>query len=118
MQKMIKIIEIPISPFSVNKAWAGRRYMTTEYKQWRNDMLYLLPKFETITGNTIVDYEFYLKNYGNSDYDNFVKTCQDSIVEGRIIEDDRYIKKGTAEKFKVDRKEDEKIIISIKKCID
>lgn len=114
MAKIKNIIEIPISPFSINKAWRGRRYMTPDYKKWRLDMSYLMPKYDKIQGEVELDFKFYIKYYSTSDADNLVKTCLDSLVENHIMEDDCNVKKFTAEKFKVNRKEDEKIIVIIK----
>jgi Holliday junction resolvase RusA-like endonuclease len=38
------MIEIKISPLSVNKAWKGRRFKTIDYKRFESSMILLLPK--------------------------------------------------------------------------
>ena len=35
---------VKIKPMSVNRAWAGRRFKTPEYKAYEEELLYMLPK--------------------------------------------------------------------------
>jgi len=103
---------IKIKPFSINKAWQGRRFKTPEYKQWRIDFSLLCGKGKMIKGLVDVNLKFYLKNFAMIDVDNCVKTTLDSLVENGFIEDDRKIVKLAVEKIK---SKDEKIEFEILK---
>ena len=46
-----------------------------------------------------------------ADVDNLSKTTIDALVENGIIDDDRNIRILTLEKIKVEKKEDEKIVV-------
>lgn len=59
-------------------------------------------------------YEFFIRNFKKSDAENFIKTTSDALVEARIIEDDRFIKKYTVEKFRLNDLDEEHIEIFIK----
>lgn len=111
------MINIDIKPFSINKAWKGRRYKTESYKMWRSEFSTLF-KLEAknipmIKGYVQVDYAFFIENYKKSDGENFIKTTSDSIVENGLIEDDRFIKKYTIEKFMLEEGEEPHIEIHI-----
>lgn len=104
-------IEIYAKPLTVNRVWAGRRFKTPAYKAYEIEIGYLLTKEEMIKGFVEIRYDFYIKNFGLSDVDNLIKPIQDIIVKKGYIEDDRKIKKITAEKHK---SEVNKIRIEIK----
>ena len=104
-------IEIPIKPLSVNKVWQGRRFKTKDYKDYEKNCLWFI-KGEKIKGEIEIYYKFYVKNFLMCDVDNFIKPIQDIIVKAGLIEDDRFIKRIIAEKFK---SENEKIVIDIKR---
>lgn len=114
------IIKIPLKPMSVNEIFQGRRYKTRKYKDWRQSFGELLRYNNniksTIEGFINIDIKFYIQSFRLRDVDNMVKGVQDALVENEAIEDDRFIKKLTAEKFEVKNKEDVKIEIRIKKC--
>jgi len=85
------IVEYP--PFSINKAWQGRRFMTPEYKKWRaglKEMLENEVEFR-VDGWIELEINFYVKQFGRLDGDNLVKGFADSLVDAGIIEDDRKI---------------------------
>jgi Holliday junction resolvase RusA-like endonuclease len=86
-------MKIEIKPISINTCWQGRRFMTPAYKQWITDMLFLLPKWKTITGNTRIIITLNLKSTVRGDIDNFLKPIIDCLVKKGLIEDDRYIQR-------------------------
>ena len=107
-------LEIKVSPLSVNKAWQGRRFKSDAYKQFIRDVSIVLPVAKnTIKNEVEIYYTFYIKNFGNADVDNLIKTAQDQIVEKRYIIDDRKIIFLQAKKIKVKNYQDEKIEITI-----
>lgn len=93
------MIEIPLAPLSVNRAYTGRRFKTPEHKQFTEDCLLLLTKCkEKYTGWVDVEYHFYVKNYKKADVGNMEKTITDILVHAGILEDDRFIKSLYLEK--------------------
>jgi len=94
-------IEVNIKPMTVNKAWQGRRFKTPEYNGYTSHILWALKKHKfRFKGEIEVEYRFYLKHYKTTDVGNLEKPLSDIIVKSGIIEDDRFIKKITLEKFK------------------
>lgn len=85
-------IEIPLKALSSNDAWQGRRFKTPAYQRYERDVLTLLPRIATITGEVEIFYNFFLKNWKRTDNDNLIKCLQDCLVKGRIIEDDRKVR--------------------------
>jgi Holliday junction resolvase RusA-like endonuclease len=102
--------EILIKPLTVNKAWQGKRFKTKDYKEYEEELLWLLKGLEKTNGFVEIKYSLYLKYYSTSDVGNFEKPLTDIIVKAGLIEDDKYITKITMEKFKSDV---DKIIIEI-----
>lgn len=98
-------IRVAIKPLSVNAAWQGRRFKTTEYKIYERELLLRLPKGVAIpAGPLSVVYEFGLSNL-LSDWDNPVKPLQD-VLQKKYDFDDRHIVKATVEKVKVPKGEE------------
>ena len=95
---MIKV-EVPIEPFSVNKAFQGRRLKTKDCKHWEKSFQYLLPKREMVRGKVGVKYRFFLKNHALVDFDNLIKIMQDNLVKCGYIEDDKKIYRAFIEKI-------------------
>lgn len=95
---------LEVSPLSVNKAWKGRRFKTGDYLQFERDVCAVLPisDEEPMEGELVVEYIYYIKNYGNTDTGNLEKTLTDMLVKRRYIKDDRYIKKLIQTKEKLD----------------
>ncbi len=109
------IINIEVKPLSINKAWRGRKFKTPEYIQFEKDCSYYLRNKKMIKGYVEIDYKFLLKNAKMTDVDNCVKTTQDQLVKAGIIEDDRKIKRFVAEKFQLDKNdENDMMVIEIK----
>jgi len=93
--------KVDIKPMTANKCWQGRRFKTVKYKDWRDQVGYLIKNDKKFTGGK---YELlihvYTKYSSTSDVDNFIKPIMDCLVDVGIIEDDRFIQKVTCEKFK------------------
>lgn len=71
---------LSIKGLSLNHAYRGRRFITPELKQFKRDMMLILPKMSIPVGKLQVVYRFGVSSK-NSDADNLVKTCQDSLAE-------------------------------------
>ena len=94
-------IKIPIKALSVNRAWQGRRFKSSFYKQFEKDVTMLLPQAKrTITGEIEVYYTFYVKSYALTDTDNLVKPIQDILTKRGYFKDDRQIVFYSAEKVR------------------
>jgi Holliday junction resolvase RusA-like endonuclease len=111
------MIELKIKPLSVNVAWQGRRFKTPAYKKFEADVSILLTSYksEKLIDNKdelVIEYDFYLKNYANTDVGNLEKQLTDILVKNGFIKDDRYIKRIILTKH---RSETDKIEIVIKK---
>lgn len=94
------MITIPIKPISTNKLFQGRRFKTKEYDNFLQAALYFAPKVPMIKGIVQLRCDFYLKQARKSDLDNFLKGTLDLITKAGYIEDDRFIYKLIAKKFK------------------
>ena len=82
---------INIKALSVNKAWAGRRFKTKDYKTYEEELLLTLPKYNIPEGNLEAYYEV---GYSNklADYDNFIKPFQDILQKKYNFDDNRIYK--------------------------
>lgn len=98
--------EIKIKPLSVNDCWQGKRYKTKKYKQYEEELLWLLPEIELPEKPYDVYYEFGFSNKG-ADYDNAIKPLQD-ILQKRYGFDDKHIMH--AEQLKVITKKGQEYI--------
>lgn len=81
---------VNIKPLSVNKAWQGRRFKTQDYKDYEEELLYILPKIEVPEGK-----KYKLKmlvgfSNRNSDLSNSIKQFEDVLCK-KYGFDDRYI---------------------------
>lgn len=74
------MIQIDIKPLSLNSAYRGRRFTTPELRQFKNEVLLLLPKLKIPNGKLSVEYEFGVSSK-NSDGDNLIKCFQDILAE-------------------------------------
>jgi len=63
---------VNIKPLSVNKAWRGRRFKTSDYEIYEKELYYLLPNIEVSKGKLKLNIEFGLSSKG-SDIDNVCK---------------------------------------------
>ena len=98
---------IKIKPLSINDAWQGRRYKTTAYNKYAEEVgLLLLKKTKpTIKSKQVrIYYVFHLSNM-RADVDNFIKAFQDILFKWLGIDDSR-IYRLTAEKVKCKKGEE------------
>lgn len=96
------MIRVNIKPLSVNDAWQGKRYKTPEYKQYEEDLMFILPNAK-IELDKKKKYQIHFKfafSSDASDWDNCIKTTQDCIAK-RYGFNDRLIKKGIVDTEKV-----------------
>ena len=89
-------MRINIKPMSVNEAWKGRRFDTLKYKKYRNDVLFLLPRFTLPEPPYRLGIVVWYSNAA-SDIDNVVKPFTD-ILQKKYNFDDKLIYKLEVEK--------------------
>ena len=80
-------IKVNIKPLSINEAWSGKRFKTPLYKQFEQDMFYLLPcPREDIKNakNLKLTIKINITNY-SLDLDNVCKPLLDILVKKGLI---------------------------------
>jgi len=83
------MVKLNIKPLSVNQAWKGRRFKTSEYKAFERTVLLMLPrKLEIPEGPITLKLEFGFSN-SNSDIDNPVKMFIDCLQKKYKFNDKR-----------------------------
>jgi hypothetical protein len=97
-------MKISIKPFSVNKAWQGRRYRTAEYRAFADELTLKLKPMEIPEGDLVIRFIFGVSNMG-ADWDNNIKVAQDIIAKYYGFNDSRIIE-GSARKVKVKKGEE------------
>lgn len=96
---------IDIKPVSINQAYRGRRFKTKMLKDYKTDLLLLLPrKLKVPDGKLEVFYTFGLSNKG-ADYDNLIKNFQDILQEAYNFNDNK-IYRATINKCDVKKGEE------------
>jgi len=95
----MKIMKIMIKALSVNSAWKGQRFKTKAYKDYEQELLLLLPKYNIPEGKLKAYYIFGLSSK-NADGDNCIKQFQD-IVAKKYGFNDKVIYKWDIEKVDV-----------------
>lgn len=90
-------MKIKIKPLSANTAWQGKRFKTQAYKDYEQELLYILPKITVPKGNLRVIYKFGLSNK-QADGDNCIKQFQD-ILSKKYGFNDNQIYKWEVEKI-------------------
>lgn len=105
--------KINIKPLSINKAYRGRRFATSELKQYKSDLYFLLPSISIPKEKLSVYYEFGLSSKG-SDGDNLIKAFQDILSEKYNFNDNKIYKWEVIKKDV--KKGDEYVIFEIKKA--
>ena len=107
-------LTIPVAPLSVNKAYRGRRFSTSEHKQLQKDVSALIGQWKVpLKGELAVVYVFYVKNYSRSDVGNMEKTITDILCKLGYIQNDNDIKSLYLIKEKVSDSKNEKIEVQI-----
>lgn len=69
---------IKIKPLSVNKAFMGRRFKTQDYKDYEQELFYLLPKLKVQKGKLKLEITAGLSSK-NADIDNIAKIFIDVL---------------------------------------
>ena len=73
------MIQLDIKPLSVNKAWKGRRFRTSDYKAYQLEMMLVLPKgLKVPDGRLKLEIEYGFSNV-LSDVDNPCKLFIDCL---------------------------------------
>ena len=107
-------ITLNVKPLTINQAWQGRRFSTPAKKDYEAALRFALPKVAVAPAPYYrVEYDFHLRSFALSDWDNLVKVTQDCLVKRGIISDDRFIVDARVRKFpaKADR-----IVVRIEPC--
>lgn len=78
--------KILIKPLSVNQAWQGKRFKTSLYKKYENDVLLLLPKIKIVPPPYRLNLVLGFSNKA-SDIDNPVKLILDILQKKYGIND-------------------------------
>jgi Holliday junction resolvase RusA-like endonuclease len=99
----MKYIKINLKPLSVNDAWQGKRFKTTEYKAFERDSLLMMPNLHIPENKLKISIEYGFSNK-MSDVDNPTKCILD-ILQKRYGFNDNMIyelnlKKNIVEKGK------------------
>lgn len=89
---------------SMNRAYKGRVYPSAEYKQFKRDAHFILPKLTVPEGPLEARYLFGVY-YTTMDVDNCIKAFQD-ILQEKYGFNDKLIMRVTAEKVKVKKGEE------------
>jgi Holliday junction resolvase RusA-like endonuclease len=108
-------MKINIKPISVNKCWQGKRFKTSEYKNYEKELLYKLPRISLPNKPLEISIEFGFSNKA-SDIDNPMKPFLD-ILQKKYGFDDKDIYSLNTIKKIVKRKE-EYIVFSIQTFIE
>ena len=91
--------KVNIKPLSVNKAWGGRTYKSSDYKQYEKDLALILPKIKIPEGQLHVSFIFGFSSAA-SDIDNPLKPMID-IMQRRYGFDDKQVFELNVKKEKV-----------------
>lgn len=92
--------KIDIKPLSINEAWKGIRYKTDKYSDYRDALLWLLPKINVPEPPYKVNLEFGVS--AKFDWDNAIKPFCDALQDKYGFNDNKihegYVKKVIVEK--------------------
>ena len=97
--------KINIIPLSANKAWQGKRYSTPLKKAFEEELMYKLPRDLKIPEGKLQIWFVFGVSSKLSDYDNPIKTAQDTIAKFYGF-DDRRIYRGLIDKHDVKKGEE------------
>lgn len=99
-------MKIYIRPLSVNQGFQGRRFKNKAYKDYEQELLYLLPKpKKMLMGSIGIDLRFGLekRSYAKSDTDNMIKFFIDCLAKKGYFKNDSQICEIIAKKLCSDR---------------
>ena len=92
------MIRVNIKPLSVNEAWQGRRFKTDAYKQYEQDLMFILPNTK-IHLEPKKKYQIYFKwgfSSKASDFDNPIKPTMD-LLSKRYGFNDKLLRRAVIE---------------------
>lgn len=102
---MAQMKQINIKPLSVNQAWQGRRFKTSDCKIFELSIWHKLPRRDVPKkGKLLVHYQFGLSNKG-ADFDNCIKVFQD-ILQKKYDFNDSRIYRAIIDKVDVEKGEE------------
>jgi len=97
--------QLNIKPLSQNQAWQGRRFKTPKYKEFEEQLYYMLKNgYKIPEGDLQVWYAFGQSNK-NCDWDNPIKQFQD-VLSKKFGFNDNKIYRGVADKIIVPKGEE------------
>ena len=80
------MFKVDIKPLSINKAYRGRRFKTSDYKSYEQELWLLLPNKNIPKGKLVFIAKVGYSNKG-SDIDNFLKVFIDICQKKYIFND-------------------------------
>lgn len=82
---------LPIKPLSLNMAYRGRRFDSSDKKTYDRSLAILLPHIVCPGPYYKMTYRFHMRKCWLSDLSNIIKVLEDNIVDRGIIRNDRYV---------------------------
>lgn len=107
-------LTLHVKPLSINDATQGRHFPTAEKEAFETRLRWSLPKV-AVVGKPYykIGFDFHLKSFALTDYDNCIKVTQDCLVKRGIITDDRLIVDARIRKFPAAR---DSIVFAVVGC--
>ena len=97
-------MKILIKPLSINACFQGKRFKTKDYKDYEQELWYLLPNQNVPQGKLELDIKVGLSSK-NADVDNIAKPFID-ILQKKYTFNDKMIYRLIIEKENVEKKEE------------
>lgn len=82
---------IAIKPITLNKAYSGRRFATPYLKDFKQELMWQLPRMKIPDGKLACKYIFGV-SFKGCDIDNLIKAFQDCLAEVYGFNDNRIYK--------------------------
>lgn len=107
-------LTLHVKPLSINDATRGRHFPTAAKTAYEARLRYSLPKV-AVVGRPYyrIAFDFHLKNFHLTDYDNCIKVTQDCLVKRGILTDDRLIVDARIRKFPAEK---DRIVVTLVGC--
>lgn len=99
------MIIIDAIPFSVNKAWQGKRFKTQDFLEWGENTFWKLPNIKVDSRMPMIAYYEFGISSSSSDWDNPIKPFQD-LLQNKYSFNDNKILLGIGHKKKVAKNEE------------
>lgn len=99
--------KVNIKPLSVNKAWKGRRFKTTDYTMYERELSIKLPKTVFIPNreNFGIKITWGMSNFKASDFDNPIKPFVD-VLQKKYMFNDNAINEAIIKKVQTKKGEE------------